>query len=79
MTVAQGTRLAIEMQNGDWYRVIAPSGARAWVSRDVLDIGGNKIPSKNLNQQNLDNDNGGFPTDAEMEAFKALQFNSPAK
>jgi hypothetical protein len=79
MTVAQGTRLAIEMQNGDWYRVIAPSGARAWVSRDVLDIGGNKNPSKNLTQQSLENDNGGFPTDAEMEAFKALQFNSTTK
>ncbi len=40
MTVAKGTRLAIETRSGEWYRVIAPSGARAWVSADVIDFGG---------------------------------------
>jgi hypothetical protein len=40
MTVAKGTRLAVETRSGSWYRVIAPSGARAWVSSDVIDFGG---------------------------------------
>ena len=40
MTVAKGTRLAIETRSGEWYRVIAPSGARAWISADVIDFGG---------------------------------------
>lgn len=39
MTVSKGTRLAIETRRGDWYRVIAPSGARAWVSSEVVNFG----------------------------------------
>jgi hypothetical protein len=76
MTVGQGTRLAIETQKGEWFRVIAPSGARAWVSADVLDIGRNKNTNNPISSTNNESDNGGFPTDAEVEAFKALQFNN---
>lgn len=36
MAVTKGTRLAVEIKNGDWYRVIAPTGARAWVSENVI-------------------------------------------
>jgi len=39
MAVTKGTRLAVETRNGDWYRVIAPSGVRAWVSGDVVAFG----------------------------------------
>ncbi|RIL10056.1 MAG: hypothetical protein DCC75_05155 [Proteobacteria bacterium] len=39
MTVSRGTRLAIETRSGNWYRVISPTGARAWVSSDVLIFG----------------------------------------
>ena len=80
MTVAQGTRLAVETKTGDWYRVIAPSGARAWVSSDVLDIGGKAPRQLGTSPQAASSgqDNGGFPTDAEVEAFKALQFNKPS-
>lgn len=39
MSVSQGTRLTVERRDGEWYRVIAPTGARAWVSSDVVQFG----------------------------------------
>jgi uncharacterized coiled-coil protein SlyX len=39
MTVSRGTRLAVETRNGDWYRVITPTGTRAWVNSEVLSFG----------------------------------------
>ena len=39
MTVAKGTRLAVETRVGEWYRVISPTGARAWVSSEVVRYG----------------------------------------
>lgn len=45
MSVSKGTRLAIETRLGEWYRVITPTGTRAWVSSDVVAFG-NKINSK---------------------------------
>lgn len=39
MSVSQGMRLAIETRTGEWYRVITPTGARAWVSSDVISFG----------------------------------------
>lgn len=36
MTVAKNTRLVVEKRSGDWYRVITPTGARAWVSSSVV-------------------------------------------
>jgi hypothetical protein len=39
MTVSRGTRLAVETRTGDWYRVITPTGTRAWVNAEVLSFG----------------------------------------
>ena len=39
MTIGKGTRLAIETRQGDWYRVVAPTGERAWISRDTIAFG----------------------------------------
>ncbi len=39
MAVTRGTRLAVETRQADWYRVIAPTGARAWVASEVLSFG----------------------------------------
>ena len=39
MTVSRGTRLAVETRTGDWYRVITPTGTRAWVNSEVLSFG----------------------------------------
>lgn len=39
MAVSKGTRLAVEMRNGEWYRVIAPTGTRAWISSEMVAFG----------------------------------------
>ncbi len=39
MSVSRGTRLVVETKHGDWYRVISPTGTRAWVSSDVVAFG----------------------------------------
>lgn len=39
MSVGKGTRLAVEHRIGEWYRVIAPTGTRAWVSSEVVSFG----------------------------------------
>jgi len=39
MSVTRGTRLLVEIRRGEWYRIISPSGTRAWVSADVVAFG----------------------------------------
>lgn len=39
MTVSKGTRLAVETRLNDWYRIITPTGTRAWVSSEVVGFG----------------------------------------
>lgn len=50
MSVSKGTRLVIETRKGGWYRVITPTGTRAWVASEVLSFGpnGNVAPSRTL-------------------------------
>ena len=67
MTVAEGTRLAIETRQGSWYRVIAPSGERAWVSSTVVRFGGTKSasPSRTVSIK-------GYDPSVEDEAFRLI-------
>ncbi|NBW40034.1 hypothetical protein EBR25_03415 [bacterium] len=39
LTVSQRSRLVVEMRRGNWYRVIAPTGERAWISGTVIHFG----------------------------------------
>lgn len=39
MALREGSRLAVEMRQGDWYRVFAPNGQRAWIHSSVLSFG----------------------------------------
>jgi uncharacterized protein YraI len=39
MTVSRNTRLTVETRQGDWYRVISPTGARAWIASAVVSFG----------------------------------------
>lgn len=41
MSVSKGTRLAIETRLDDWYRVITPTGTRAWILSDLVAFGRN--------------------------------------
>ena len=38
MTVAQGTRLVVETEEYGWYRVIAPTGIRVWISAQIVKL-----------------------------------------
>lgn len=65
MAVTKGTRLAVEMKNGEWYRVISPTGARAWVSEDVISFStAMKLKSANQNQYM------GFSGSADNDSFE---------
>jgi hypothetical protein len=69
MSISRGTRLAIETRQGDWYRVVAPTGVRAWVSADVIQFGRTEHakPSRTLRI-------GGYDADSEESAaFELLQ------
>lgn len=39
MSISRGARLVVEHRQGGWYRVIAPTGARAWISAEVVAFG----------------------------------------
>lgn len=71
MTVAKGTRLAIETKSGEWYRVVAPTGARAWVSSDVLDlgVGFRRLPP---GEHKISNPNSEEANQMEAAAFEAI-------
>jgi hypothetical protein len=71
MTVSKGTRLAVETRRGEWYRVIAPSGTRAWVSGDVVRFGkdNRSEPSRTVNVK-------GYDADLEGNAIKLIRDRS---
>ena len=70
MTVAKGTRLAVESRLGDWYRIISPTGTRAWVSSEVIRFGKNSksSPSRTVKIQGVES-----KSTAEADAFKAMR------
>jgi hypothetical protein len=39
MTLSRGSRLAVEARQGDWYRVFAPNGQRAWIHSSLVRFG----------------------------------------
>jgi septal ring factor EnvC (AmiA/AmiB activator) len=47
MQVSKGTRLLVETRQGSWYRVVSPTGSRAWIFGDVIAFGsrGSRSPS----------------------------------
>lgn len=39
MTLRKGSRLAVEARQGEWYRVFAPNGQRAWIHSSLVRFG----------------------------------------
>ena len=39
MSLRKGSRLAIEARQGEWYRVFAPNGQRAWIHASAVRFG----------------------------------------
>jgi Bacterial SH3 domain len=56
MAVSEGTRLAVETMQGEWYRVITPTGARAWVAAESIAFGngGSIAPARSVEQSEED-------------------------
>lgn len=56
MEVSKESRLVMEKRLGDWYRVIAPNGTRAWISANVVKFGRglNGSPSETLQVSGVD-------------------------
>ena len=67
MSISKGTKLVIETKLGDWYRVISPTGARAWIASDVVAFGkdADSAPSRTVQVA-------GFNSEIEDAAFKNI-------
>jgi uncharacterized protein YraI len=39
MAIPRGSRLAVEVRQGEWYRVFAPTGERAWIQSSLVRFG----------------------------------------
>jgi SH3-like domain-containing protein len=39
MIVSKDSRLVVESKQGDWYRIITPTGSRAWIYSDIVSLG----------------------------------------
>jgi Bacterial SH3 domain len=63
MSVSRGSRLLVEARQGEWYRVFAPSGERAWVHSSLVIFG--EAPAQ-LETSRVK----GFDSDLESEAFR---------
>ena len=64
MSISKGARLIVETRKGEWYRVVAPTGARAWISAETVAFGrdGFSSPSSTVRVKSYDEDvdNDGF-------------------
>lgn len=69
MSVSKGSRLLVEARQGEWYRVFAPSGERAWVNSSAVIFGEIPGPSNGTATRVK-----GYDADLEEEAFR--KFNS---
>ncbi|NLF25455.1 MAG: SH3 domain-containing protein [Deltaproteobacteria bacterium] len=68
MSVSKGTRLAIETRQGDWYRVVAPTGARAWIDAKIVNFGKNleSTPTRTVKVK-------GYDSSVERQAFEFIR------
>jgi hypothetical protein len=69
MTVAKGSRLAVEARQGEWLRVFAPNGQRAWVQSKLVTFG-SKGSAKSVSTTVRVR---GYSSSLEDEAFKRVQ------
>lgn len=69
MTLRRGSRLAVEERNGEWYRVFAPNGERAWIHSSLVSFGDGAADMNDGSAVRVK----GFSTNSEEEAFRRLQ------
>lgn len=69
MTVAKGSRLAVEARQGEWLRVFAPNGQRAWILSKLVAFGTKSATSTSTSTVRVR----GYSSSLEDEAFKRVQ------
>ena len=69
MTVAKGSRLAVEARQGEWLRVFAPNGQRAWVQSKLVTFGSKGSAKSESTTVRVR----GYSSSLEDEAFKRVQ------
>jgi Bacterial SH3 domain len=72
MTVSRGSRLAVEARQGEWLRVFAPNGQRAWVHASVVTFGRAAVSADSPSSVST-NQVRGFSSSLEDEAFQRIQ------
>ncbi len=69
MSVAKGSRLAVEARQGEWLRVFAPNGQRAWVHSKLVTFGSKERAKSTTTTVRVH----GYSSSLEDEAFKRVQ------
>jgi hypothetical protein len=69
MTVAKGSRLAVEARQGEWLRVFAPNGQRAWIQSQLVTFGSKGGARKASSATRVR----GYSSSLEDEAFQRVQ------
>ena len=69
MSVPKGSRLVVEVRQGEWYRVFAPNGERAWVHSGLVTFGDGASSLNDGSSVRVK----GFDSNVEEEAFRRMQ------
>jgi uncharacterized protein YgiM (DUF1202 family) len=69
MSVRRGSRLMVEARQGEWYRVFAPNGDRAWIATELVTFGDGASSLNDGSSVRVK----GFKSGAEEEAFRRVQ------
>jgi SH3-like domain-containing protein len=69
MQVGRGARLAVEARKGEWYRVFAPNGQRAWIHSGLVTFGSSASVADNASAVRVK----GFSSSVEDAAFQRIQ------
>ena len=75
MSLRRGSRLAVEERQGEWYRVFAPNGQRAWVHSSLVSFGDGASSMNDGSAVRVK----GYSSNSEEEAFRRLQKISSGK
>jgi uncharacterized protein YgiM (DUF1202 family) len=75
MPLPRGSRLTVETRQGEWLRVFAPSGERAWIHASLVTFGDSEASSSGRSAVAVR----GFDANAEEEAFRRLQRGAAQK
>jgi len=69
MSLRKGSRLAVEARQGEWYRVFAPNGQRAWIHASLVAFGDGASSLNDGTSVRVK----GYSTNVEEEAFRRVQ------